>query len=56
MRAHTPTNSPLDVKTGRGAPRSRSTLLPFAHGNPAFVAGLALCYGESINLTCSGKL
>ena len=51
LHARTPTHSPPDVKTGRGTPRSLYTLLKFVHVLVLLAAGLALCFGESINLT-----
>ena len=55
LHARTPTHSPPDVKTGRCTPRSLHTLLDltagFVHALGLLAAGLAFCYGESINLT-----
>jgi hypothetical protein len=51
LHARTPTHSPPDVKTGRGySPLAIHTAV-IVHVLVLLVAGFALCFEESINLT-----
>ena len=51
LHARTPTHSPPEVKTGEGHSPLAIHTAAFVHVLVLLAADLALCYGESTNLT-----
>ena len=51
LHARTPTHSPPDVKNREGHSPLAIHTAAFVHVLVLLAAGLALCFGESINLT-----